>query len=567
MDPFSQLAYPYAQRAVVELALLAIIAGALGPWVVLRGLAFFAHAVGTAAFPGLIGAEALSVAPQVGAAASSAVVSAGAGVIRPGRESGTRTALWLTGALAAGALVASRMTSGTAGLDSALFGSLLATSTGDLLLAGLVALAAVKACLIAGPRWLAEGMLGRNSGQWDALLMGLTALAALAQLTASGALLASTLLVLPAVAARPWVHRLPGWHCLTLAFALVVAFAGLLLALSLDIPPGGAIALCAGASVVGSYLAKTAVRKPPVRGVLTAGALFVILLAGCAPASRAPIAVATTPIVGDLVRSVAGQDVPVKTLIPAGADPHDWEPRPSDIAALADARVLFSSGGGMDDWAKSLLSRAGGKADAVDLGEGLPVLLKGDKGDSIDPHWFHDPANVAAAAGVIAAALSKAVPADAGQFAQRANRLASGARRLQAQASACVAKLTPKERVLVTDHDAFAYLANRLGLRVEGTVIPSQTTAATPSARQLDDLAAKVRRLGVRAIFPERSADPRLAKALAAQAGASASAQLDADTLRASPPQTWQAMWAGNVSRMVSALSGGRVACAIGASR
>ena len=567
MDPFIQLSYPYAQKAVLELLFLTVVAGALGPWVILRGLAFFAHAVGTAAFPGLVAADALAIAPQIGAAASATIVSAGAGVINPSDRNGTRTALWLTGSLAVGALVASDMGQGAAGVDSALFGSLLATSTGDLVLAGVAAVLALKAAVIAGPRWLSGGLLGRDVKRWDSLLLLLVALAAIAQLAACGALLASALLVLPAVAARPWVTRLPAWHLLTGFMAGLAAFGGLLIALSLDTPPGAAIAVCAGGLVAVSRIAHAGKRRPHRRLAAALTASLAVVLGGCGTGGQIAQAVATTPIVGDLVQSIAGKELQVKTLIPAGADPHEYEPKPSDIQALADTKVLFTSGSGMDTWASGLLSKAGGSARTVDLGASAPVKLAGTKPGEVDPHWFHDPANVAAAAGVIASALSAAYPAQANVFHARARVFAARALSLGAKARLCIERLTPSERMLVTDHDAFAYLAKSTGLHVVGTVIPSQSTASAPSARGLDRLAGQIKQLHVRAIFPERSVDPRLAKALATETGASSKTQLDGDTLgpTSSSASTWSGMWAGNVQRLTSALSGGRVNCQLGA--
>ncbi|MEI7888731.1 MAG: zinc ABC transporter substrate-binding protein [Actinomycetes bacterium] len=566
----SQFLHPFVQRACVELLLLCVTAAALGPWILMRGLGFFGHAIGTAAFPGLIAADALGITPQLGATLGAMGVAAGSGVVSPTARTGTRTALWLTGAMAVGALLASNISRPGAGVDSALFGSLLTSTTADLMTAAGAACLAVGAVRLGGPRWLSEGMLGRSWPFWNSILLGVVAVAVIAQLAAVGALLASTLLVLPAAAARPWATTIQRWGALTGGIAAAVSVVGLLSSLSLDTPPGATIAVAAGLAVIGSIASHSAagsIARAPKAIRLGTGMTVVALLtltAGCAQPSGPPV-VATTPIIGSITQQVAGRDIKVKTLIPAGADPHSYEPRPSDIDALSTAKLLVRSGPGMDDWATRVEDRSGGHATILNLAEGLPVVHTGSQFKGTDPHWFHDPRNIAAAALTVGKALSKIDPSHSTGYLGRASQLAAVATSLDKQGRLCAARLGRNERNLVTDHDAFGYLAARLGLRILGTLIPSQSTTAAPSPRELDRLAREIRSLGVKAIFPERAIDPRLAANLARQAGASSKQQLDADTLGPAGTRnaTWQGMWAKNVETLVTALSGGRINCPI----
>jgi ABC-type Zn uptake system ZnuABC Zn-binding protein ZnuA len=166
----------------------------------------------------------------------------------------------------------------------------------------------------------------------------------------------------------------------------------------------------------------------------------------------------------------------------------------------------------------------------------------------------------------VAVALGKLDPANGAAYQSRARAFAEQARRLDIQGRRCIARLPADQRKLVTDHDAFAYLAARTGLQVVGTVIPSTSSSAAASASELDNLANRIEKLRIKAIFPETALDPKTAKALAEQAGASAAVQLDADTL--GPPgsdrDSWAGMWANNVSAIASGLSGGRLTCSIG---
>ena len=557
-----QLGYGYAQRAVVELTLLAAISGAVGPWIAMRSLAFFSHAIGTAAFPGLVAADALGASPMLGAGATAAVVAIGAGGGK-GRSSGsnsTKTGLWLTAALAAGALIASRQGVSSMAAQAALFGSLLTLTWMDLAVTGLVAVIAIVATVLGGPRWLDSGLTGANRPGWDRLLVVAVAAAAIAQLASAGSLLAAAMLVLPAIATRPWVRTIRWWQLATTAVALATGLAGLALSLGANLPPGASIAVVAGVIAFGSHL----LARPVARQLALAATslLAAVGLVGCGGTSAPGGIVATTPIVGSIATSVAGGQLPVSVLVPSGADPHEYEPRPSDIEALAGAKLIVENGG-LDSWVSRLKQRSGSNGHLLNLSAAVPYPRPGEQPKTTDPHWFHDPRNVAAAAQAIAARLAQIDPANAANYRARAAKLGATARALDAAGRACTANLNPSERNLVTDHDAFGYLAQRLRLTVQGTLLPTQSTEAAASPQQLDSLVQKIRELKIKAIFPERALDPKLARSIASQTGASSNTQLDADTLgpAGSTDSTWAGMWKQNVTRLAASLSGGRVKC------
>src|SRR3982751_243708 len=135
LDPFT---LPFVQRGVVEVAVLALGAGLIGTWIVLRGLAFYAHAVGSAAFPGLVLADGLGFSAHLGAGATALVVAGSVGwrARRDGERHNSVTALVLVAALAAGVLLASDVFHSGANVETLLFGSLLVIDAGDLALAG-----------------------------------------------------------------------------------------------------------------------------------------------------------------------------------------------------------------------------------------------------------------------------------------------------------------------------------------------------------------------------------------------------------------------------------------------
>src|SRR3954466_13682010 len=134
LEPFG---LPFVQRGMLEVLALAIAAGLLGTWIVLRGLAFYAHAVGTAALPRLVPPAGPGIPALAGAFGTAAVVAAAVGALAR-RERGHEdsvTALVLVGALAAGVILSSDVFASPAGVDQLLFGSLLLTGADHLALA------------------------------------------------------------------------------------------------------------------------------------------------------------------------------------------------------------------------------------------------------------------------------------------------------------------------------------------------------------------------------------------------------------------------------------------------
>src|SRR4051812_425426 len=156
---FDAFDLPFVQRGLWEVLLLAVPAGLLGTWIVLRGMAFFAHATGTAAFPGLVLADGLGFSAPLGAAGAAAVF-AGAVVLLGGRRRAggdSLVALVLVGCLAAGVLLASDVFGSGARVDTLLFGSLLVLEPGDLVLAAVAGVLAALGSVLLGERWLARG--------------------------------------------------------------------------------------------------------------------------------------------------------------------------------------------------------------------------------------------------------------------------------------------------------------------------------------------------------------------------------------------------------------------------
>jgi ABC-type Mn2+/Zn2+ transport system permease subunit len=266
---FDTFSLPFVQTALWEVLLLALAGGLLGTWILLRGLAFYSHAVGTAAFPGLVLADGLGFAAPLGALGAAAVLAAGVGLITRSQRSSndSATAIVLVGCLALGVVLASDVFHSGANVETLLFGSLLAIDDSDIAFAALAAAATVIVSLALGPRWLARGFdpgsarsLRVGGGLHDAVLLALVALVVVAALAAVGALLATALLVVPAATTRLWVKRLPAWQGWTVLLAAAEGVAGVWLSVETNAPPGATIAVLAGGAFLVSALARVSIR-------------------------------------------------------------------------------------------------------------------------------------------------------------------------------------------------------------------------------------------------------------------------------------------------------------------
>lgn len=578
---FEPFRAPYVQRAIVEVVVLAVGAGILGTWIVLRGLAFYAHAVGTAAFPGLVLADGLHFAAPLGAFASG-ILFAGT-VTRLARRERTSydalTALVLVGALATGVILASDVFHSGGGVEQLLFGSLLAIGWNDVVLAAVASGLVLVGGAMLGRRWLATGFdpgsaraLGLRSSLPDLILLGLIALATTAALSAVGALLATALFVVPAATTRLWSRRMLPWQVSTVALVAVEAVAGLWLSVKTDAPPGATIAVL-GSIVFGLAAVGRRLARPGRRFAVATAALVLVGLAGCGGSGDSSNAkldvVATTTQLGDFVREVGGSHVAVHQILRANSDPHDYEPRPSDVQATAGAKVVLLSGDNLDRWMDKVLEESGGSPTRVVIGDAVPVKVSGNPSGSeastYDPHWWHDPVNAKAAVKRIAAALSAADPESAAVFARNAAAYERKLTALRAGIASCLEAVPATQRRLVTDHDAFNYFAKRFGITVVGAVIPSQSTQAQPSAGDVAKLSGVIRKQGVRAIFPESSLNPKLAHAIAEQTGATSSYTLYGDTLgpAGSAGATYLTMEEANAEAMTRGFTGGRRGCVV----
>lgn len=262
----------------------------------------------------------------------------------------------------------------------------------------------------------------------------------------------------------------------------------------------------------------------PVRkSAATAFFVGVLLLGSCeapaSPASSELQVVASTQILGDVIRQVGGDHVNVTVIIPPDTDPHAYEPVPQDASRLAEADLIFVNGLGLEEALQSLLDANTERLALVS--DGVPTLESTEAEEpGADPHLWMNPQNVKIWAENMAAALADTDPANADAYAANAKAYKTELDELDAWAMDQIAQIPEDQRILVTDHESLAYFANHYDFQVVGAIVPSSSTLGETSAGELAALEDTIRQAGVRAIFVGASANPQLAEQIAADTGA-----------------------------------------------
>jgi ABC-type Zn uptake system ZnuABC Zn-binding protein ZnuA len=275
-------------------------------------------------------------------------------------------------------------------------------------------------------------------------------------------------------------------------------------------------------------------------------------------ASAAAVKVATSfSILEDFVQTIGGSRVSVTSIVPADADTHTYQPTTSDARKLSGAKLVFVSGFGFEAWLDKLVKNTADRAKVVTVSKGLtPRKFEEDGRLEDDPHLWWNLINVQKYVTNIRDALVKTDPAGKAIYTANATKYLAALSNLDAYTKTQIASIPSANRKLVTDHDALGYFADRYGLSVVGTIIPSGTTSSEPSAKELAALTDAIKAAGVKAIFPESILNSKLVQSVAKETGAIVAPALYTDALGAkgSSGETFLKAFRFNVDTIVAAL-------------
>jgi zinc/manganese transport system substrate-binding protein len=279
----------------------------------------------------------------------------------------------------------------------------------------------------------------------------------------------------------------------------------------------------------------------------------------CAAASAAELKVVSLhPLIGDLLKQVGGDKIEVVDLIGAKGDPHSFEPRTEDIAAVSGAKVYFISGMGLEGYLPKLRSILPGEVRIVEVGGTLPALHGAceheghdhDHNHELDPHWWHSVDLFRRATSVVAEELSKELPAERQAFEQNAAAYRKQLDELEKWLKRELLKIPKDHRKLATAHSAFQYFCKAYGF--ESFAVQGVNREQMPDAKDLTKLMKSLKDENVFAIFPERESNPKILTSLTRDTGIKLGSELIADGRGVT---SYEEMMRANVTAIVTALS------------
>ena len=296
--------------------------------------------------------------------------------------------------------------------------------------------------------------------------------------------------------------------------------------------------------------------------------------------------VATTPMIGEFVSQVGGENINLTILMPPEADPHTYEPSPQDAGKIADADLVFYTGLMYEPAALiELLENSACGAEALaEVGENVfPIEFKegghddhddhdeeghddhdeeghddhdGHEGHghgAYDPHFWFDPNRVAYAAEFIESKLVEFDSSNAANYEAGGDAYTNELSGLTGQVSQLIASIPSQNRKLITTHESLGYLEAKFGLEVLSTIIPDLDSSNEITPSQLVGVIDVIEDNNVKVIFIEAEAPSVYAETIVAETGIKAVEGLWVETLK--PGQTYPEFLIAAVELIVENLS------------
>ena len=258
-------------------------------------------------------------------------------------------------------------------------------------------------------------------------------------------------------------------------------------------------------------------------------------------------------ILTEIAQQVGGERVEVTAHVQPGVDPHDFEPKPSDLRTVSRAQLVLLSAKHMEGYMNKLEEATGGKGNFLQVGDGFasPDEARGGKVVE-DPHWWHSIAHVQRATDIVRDALIKLSPSDGALFNANAAAYRVRLDALEKWVKRKLAELPRNKRKLVTSHDAFQYFAKENGFTI--SAVEGVSSADQPSSKHVAELIKTIKKQGVKAVFTESLENPKVLAEITRETGAKVGGKLYADGLGEGDAGTYEGMYKHNVSTIVDAL-------------
>jgi manganese/iron transport system substrate-binding protein len=209
--------------------------------------------------------------------------------------------------------------------------------------------------------------------------------------------------------------------------------------------------------------------------------------------------ITTTSFIYDTVQRIAGDRVKVINLISDGQDPHSFEPTPRDIAEVETADIIFVNGFNLEEGLLDIIKSVNGN-NIFSLSDNI-VPISNEEHHESDPHTWMSPLNVIIWTEHITKALITLKPEDKDYFTNNKKIYIEELLELHNFIAEELNTILPENRIMVTDHDSFAYFAREYKFKIAGTIIPNISTSSDISSKSLIELIETIRMNKTRAIF------------------------------------------------------------------
>jgi zinc transport system substrate-binding protein len=258
--------------------------------------------------------------------------------------------------------------------------------------------------------------------------------------------------------------------------------------------------------------------------------LTIQLSASTSMGEKLPVITSIFPV-ADMIQQVGGEHVDVTVVLPAGASPHTFEPKPSMVRKFSTSRIFFMIGAGLEFWAAKFIEASGSRIKNVVLSKGIPLIhfaghqddhthhsgeadISEHESEKGNPHIWLDPEIAKSMVNKIVTALCEVDPLRSKYYIKRGKKYLDELGELDRLIKTTVKPF--KIRKYVSFHASWDYFARRYGLTSVGVI--EATPGRDPTPIQIGNIVDQIKKHGIRALFAEPQLNPKAAEIIAREA-------------------------------------------------
>lgn len=535
--------YHFLQNALVTSVAIGVVAGAIGCFIILRGMSLMGDAISHAVLPGVALSFILGIHYFAGAILFGVLASILITYISQNSTIKSDTAIGITFSsfLALGVILIGIANSST-DLFHILFGNVLAVQDADKWLTVVIAILVIATIMIFYRPLLITSFdsnmakaFGMRVQFYHYLLMILLTLVSVTAMQSVGTILVVALLVTPAATAYLYTKRLKTMILLSSILGGVSSVLGLFIGYSFNIAAGSSIVLTAAFMfVIGFFLSPKQRIKHGKKGYLIAAIIAVLFAGGIGFYAHQQTSgqeedkldvVVTNSIINDMTKEIAGDRINLHSIVPVGKDPHDYEPLPEDVEESAEADLIFYNGLNLETggsaWFTNLMENADKEENedyfAVSQGVDPLYLEEGEDEGQQDPHAWLSLENGMTYVKNIEKQLSQKDPENADYYKENLDNYLNELSELDQEAKDKFNDIPEDEKMVVTSEGCFKYFSQAYD--VPSNYIWEINTEEEGTPEQTKSLVDELKDSNVKALFVESSVNPNPMQSVSKDSG------------------------------------------------